>query len=69
MKGVCSEAGIKSVEDVFKQFGEVKEAAFVEFGTKGMRANEVNWKVKLDEGKWLPGYGMSSIQKYECTCS
>ena len=33
-KGVCPEAGIKSVEDVFKQFGEVKVAAFVEFGTK-----------------------------------
>ena len=61
VKGVCPEAGIKSVENVFKQYGDVKEAAFVEFGTKGVKANEVNLKVKLEEGKSLPGYVMASI--------
>ena len=53
------------MEDVFKQFGEVKDVAFVELGTKGVKGNEVNLKVKLEEGKSLPVYVMASFGEGE----
>ena len=61
VRGVYPETEVKAVEDVFKQFGDVKEVAFVTFGPKKVKFNKINLKVKLAEGKSLPGFVMAPI--------
>ena len=61
VRGVYPETQVKAVEDVFKQFGNVKEVAFVTFGPKKVKSNKINLKVKLVEGKSLPGFVMAPI--------
>ena len=61
VRGVYPETEVKVVEDAFKQFGDVKEVAFVTFGPKKVKSNKINLKVKLVEGKSLPGFVMAPI--------
>ena len=63
VRGVYPKTEIKAVEDVFKQFGDVKEVAFVTFGPKNVKCNKLNLKVKLMEGKSLPGFVMATFGK------
>ena len=50
---------IKAVEPVFRELGDVKEVAFVLLGRKKVKCNKLNFKVKLAEGKSLPGFIMA----------
>ena len=59
VRGVHPTTEIKAVEAVFKQFGEVKEVAFVSMGPRQVKSNKLNLKVKLEEGRSLPGFVMA----------
>jgi len=72
VRGVYPKTEIKAVEDVFKQFGDVKEVAFVTFGPKNVKCNKLNLKVKLMEGMSLPGFvmapfGKGAMERWEVT--
>ena len=64
---------IKAIEAVFKQCGDVKEVAFVSMGPRKVKYNKLNLKVKLEEGKLLPGFVMAPIgegtmERWEVIC-
>ena len=72
VRGVDPNTDVKAVEAVFKQFGEVKEVAFVSMGPRKVRSNKLNMKVKLEEGKSLPGFvmapfGEGGMERWEVT--
>ena len=72
VRGVYPDTEIKAVEDVFKQFGDVKEVAFVTFGPENVKCNKLKLKVKLVEGKSLPGFVMAptgdgAMERWEVT--
>ena len=54
---------IKAIEAVFKQFGDVKEVAFVSMGPRKVKSNKLNLKLKLEEGKSLPGFVMEPTEE------
>ena len=72
VRGVDPNTDVKAVEAVFKQFGEVKEVEFVAMGPRKVRSNKLNMKVKLEEGKSLPGFvmapfGEGGMERWEVT--
>ena len=72
VRGVDPNTDVKAVEAVFKQFGEVKEVAFVSMGPRKVRSNKLNMKVKLEEGKSLPSFvmapfGEGGMERWEVT--
>ena len=72
VRGVFPDTEIKAVENVFKQFGDVKEVAFVTFGPENVKFNKLKLKVKLVEGKSLPGFVMAptgdgEMERWEVT--
>ena len=72
VRGVDPTTDVKAVEVVFKQFGEVKEVAFVSMGPRKVRSNKLNMKVKLEEGKSLPSFvmapfGEGGMERWEVT--
>ena len=44
------------IENVFKQFGDVKEVAFVTFGQKKIKCNKITLKLKVREGSSIPSF-------------
>ena len=72
VRGVFPNTEIKAVEEVFKQFGDVKEVAFVTMGPRKVKFNRLTLKVKLVEGKSLPGFvlaplGEGEVERWEVT--
>ena len=72
VRGVFPNTETKAVENVFKQFGDVKEVAFVTFGPKKVKCNKLTLKVKLLEGRSLPGFvmaptGEGELERWEVT--
>ena len=60
-RGVHPNLEIKAIEAVFKQFGDMKEVAFVSMGPRKVKYNKLNLKLKLEEGKPLPDFVMAPI--------
>ena len=65
VRGVFPNTEIKAVENVFRQFGDVKEVAFVTMGPKKVKFNKLTMKMKLEEGKSLPGFVLAPIGEGE----
>ena len=73
VRGVHPNTEIMAIETVFKQFGDVKGVAFVSMGPRKVKSNKLTLKVKLEEGKLLPGFVMAPIgggtlERWEVIC-
>ena len=73
VRGVHPNTEIMAIETVFKQFGDVKGVAFVSMGPRKVKSNKLTLKVKLEEGKSLPGFVMAPIgggtlERWEVIC-
>ena len=70
VRGVFPNTEITDVENVFKQFGDVKEVAFVTFGQKKIKCNKITLKLKVREGSSIPSFvmaptGVGEMERWE----